>query len=144
MNIQFAINSPGYLAFEKMGQLKENVAQGQGCLLGNFLDAHLVVYNFFRHDLRELRYPPAGVDDALFHRMGLGSMAEICGFEGGGSQYRMLFSKLDTVYDLYYASYFEEPDEISITTQDVSDAVALVDRVYAWILSELTEEGPLE
>ena len=47
MNIQFAINSPGYLAFEKMGQLKENVAQGQGCLLGNFLDAHLVVYNFF-------------------------------------------------------------------------------------------------
>ena len=56
----------------------------------------------------------------------------------------MLFSKLDTVYDLYYASYFEEPDEISITTQDVSDAVALVDRVYAWILSELTEEGPLE
>ena len=121
MNIQFAINSPGYLAFEKMGQLKENVAQGQGCLLGNFLDAHLVVYNFFRHDLRELRYPPAGSDDALFHRMGLGSMA-----------------------DLYYASYFEEPDEISITTQDISDAIALVDRVYAWILSELTEEGPLE
>lgn len=29
MDIQFALNSPGYLAFEKMCHLKKIVAQGQ-------------------------------------------------------------------------------------------------------------------
>lgn len=144
MEIRFAVNSPGYLAFEKMSRLKEDVAQKQGSLLENFLDAHLVIYNFFRHVLREMHYPPADADNAALQRIGLASMAEMCGFEGGGIQYRMLFSKLDVVYDLYYSSYFEEPENVSITAQDVSDALSLVDGVYAWILSELSEEGPCQ
>lgn len=140
MDIQFALNSPGYLAFEKMCHLKKIVTQGQLCPLENCLDAHLVIYNFFRHVLREMHYPSANADDAALQRIGLASMAEMCGFEGGGSQYRALFSMLDVVHDLYYAARFEEPNRVVVTDQNVNDALALVERVYAWILSELTEE----
>ena len=87
-----------------------------------------------------MHYPSANADDAALQRIGLASMAEMCGFEGGGSQYRALFSMLDVVHDLYYAARFEEPNRVVVTDQNVNDALALVERVYAWILSELTEE----